>query len=246
MKKLFLLFAFLFFIAIILIYQKNTQDVRSRAQEISFCDDKCKGFDRCDFNSTADNGDPNYNDSCCGDIQRTGDPGACPWPQRGYCTDDQCNAIPEGTNRQRCGGPRHSWCELCRSNNCPGYGTATPTPAAATPTLTPVPTQKALPTNKPSVTATPTPTATSVPQQEPTTIIPFLPTVEPFPTAEPPAAPFKLPEFSLPSFNLPKFNVAELNRNTRKSLSFFEYLFAMIRTYDKKLEDSINKIVPAF
>lgn len=133
-------------------YTQSSQDIRSRAYDAAFCADKCTGQDRC---GNGPPGDPNYNDPCCADLKRTGDPFACPWPQRGYCTDDQCASIPAGVDRQRCGGPRHSWCNLCIDNGCPGYGNAPP------------PTKPPRPTNPPRPTVTSPPRPTSTPYLPP-------------------------------------------------------------------------------
>ncbi|MBI5452188.1 hypothetical protein HY945_01885 [Candidatus Gottesmanbacteria bacterium] len=165
---------------------EDNQDIRGRAEEEdpNFCQNHCKpDAKRCDFNDTSRHeDDPIINDPCCEEIARTGDPGACPWPQRGYCTDDQCAAIPEGVNRQRCGGPRHSWCNLC-NEKCPGYGNAPQPTQPPPPTATvyvPPPTTTSIPTVFIPPTAIPLPTTN---YQLPTTIPPAYVTVVLQPTS---------------------------------------------------------------
>lgn len=184
---------------------QESQDIRGRAEDDdpNFCQNKCAGRDRCDLNNPAPNDDPNYNDPCCQEIARTGDPSACSdWVKRGYCTVDQCNAIPEGVNRQRCGGPRWHWCELCKEHNCPGYGGSSPVQPTAAPTSVPViPTKVSVPA-LPFPTETPTivePTTPILPTQiiqipRPTvTYVPVVfPTAPPLPTLTPTSTPKKI------------------------------------------------------
>lgn len=213
--------------------------------DVSFCDDKCAGSNRCDLNNAAPNGDPNYNDSCCINLQKTGDPGACAWPQRGYCTVDQCNAIPEGVNRQRCGGPRWEWCQLCQQNNCPGYSN-TPTNV---PSPTANPTAIVHPTSVPTVipTAIPTvaPTAAVFPTQpapilQPTAIIQYFPTDEPSPSPYQPFS-FQLPSLpTFPAITLPSINQSQVNQLVAKPVNFFKLAFFTVRELDRKLENTIN------
>lgn len=232
----FLLLAIVFTIVIYKTNGTSTQDIRSSAEDAdpNFCQNQCAGRNRCDLNDTTRTDDPNLNDPCCEDIARTGDPGACPWPQRGYCTVDQCNAIPEGVNRQRCGGPRWQWCENCKAQKCPGYG-ASPSPT---------PTQAVLPTASPSVTLSlpaptevPSPTVLIEPTspQLPTQIIQLpkpgvtyipavFPTNPPAPTLMPTSAPF---QFSLPQILPPK----------EKMESFFI-------TVKTNLQNFFSKILP--
>lgn len=224
---------------------QNSYNLQSRAEEgPTFCQDQCTGKNRCDLNNSSNNpDDPNYNDPCCEEIRKTGDPFACPdWVKRGYCTIDQCATIPEGVNRQRCGGPRWHWCELCKENNCPGYGA---------PTKTPAPTPVVQPTSVPA----PQPTAiqeTQPPQQQPTTII-RVPPNEPthavinngFQNSRPESVSqqFEFSSIQFPKITFPKINInlIELNQNTRKPLDFFEYVFGRIVYYDGVLEYSINQ-----
>lgn len=248
-------------IASMMLQPAKPQTIVTKAQSTdpNFCQNSCAAFNRCDLNNPNDPApgiDPNYNDPCCQELAKTGDPMACAWPQRGYCTIDQCNAISSGTPRQRCGGPRNSWCNLCRQNNCPGYG---PSPVPfSTPTSAPTAVPTFAPTVVPTVTPiipteTPFPTSTAVvptnagtettptPTSPPNGILLF-PTTAPFPTIEPTTVPFTLPSFSLPAFNLPSVhtNIADLNQATKKPLGFLEYLFETVRSYDQKLEETIN------
>ena len=134
--------------------------------------------------------------SCCNSVASTGDPFACGWPDRGYCLDSQCASIPSDVNRQRCGGPKHVWCDECTNYNCAGYGNPT-----ATPTMQPSPTPTRIPTAVPTIAPTmprptntppllPTHTSTQYPSTSPTAP-PFFPTNPPYPT------------FSYPSPTLP-------------------------------------------
>lgn len=212
----------------------------------TFCQDQCTGRNRCDYESTsAVPGDPNYNDPCCQELAKTGSAYACAWPQRGYCTDSQCNAITG--NRERCGGPRHSWCNKCIDNNCPGYS-ASPSPTTVPPppptptSVEPIPTEYAVPTIKP----------TTTPIRPVNPFLPFptvplvIPTSESFqnynqqPIINPEQINFpniQLPQFKLPSFH---FSVGQLNQITQKPLGFFEYLFDRVTYYDRLLESTIN------
>lgn len=164
---------------------RQNQDIRSRASDVPFCLDKCNGQDRCG-NGPA--GDPAYNgglgDPCCQTLAKTGNPFACPWPLRGYCTQAQCSAIPAGVNRQRCGGPRVEWCQKCQQAGCPGYGGAPqnsqpPQPTRpGGPTATPQPRRSPTPspfTISPTpfripVSETPIPNATTAPNATPVII----------------------------------------------------------------------------
>lgn len=206
---------------------KTSVDLRSRAQQTdTFCQDTCTGKNRCDFNSINSNpGDPNYNDPCCQELAKTGDPFACSWPQRGYCTDDQCNAIPSDVNRQRCGGPRHSWCNECISHNCPGYGSS-PTPQP-TPQSTPTPI------------ATPPPPTPTQPIEVPT---PPLQPENVFPSRSPTPVPFSI-RITIPKMNI---NLIEVNQAARKPLDFLTYLFQVMVGYDQRLEKAINNKVGSF
>lgn len=144
---------------------QESQDIRGRAEEDpGFCQDKCIGQDRC---GNGPLGDPAYNHPCCEELQKTGDPFACGYPERLYCLPGQCAGIPEGVPRQRCGGSRIAWCEKCIAAGCPGYGSA------------PQPT-----------TSLPPPPTTTVYIPPPTfTPIPIPPTVIPLPTTNYPASP---------------------------------------------------------
>ena len=152
----------------------QNQDIRSSAYDVGFCYDKCIGQDRC-------GNPPGYTPSCCTALKQSGDPFACGWPDRGYCTDDQCNAIPAGVNRQRCGGPRHGWCNLCIQNGCPGYGGV-----PSQPTNPPQPTRPRNSTNTPAPAINPTATPivffpSATPYYIPVTVTPF-PSESPNPT----------------------------------------------------------------
>lgn len=199
---------------------QDNQDIRSNAADPGFCEDKCIGQDRCG-KGPAD--DPAYNggngDPCCEELKKTGDPFACAWPWRGYCTDDQCNAIPEGVNRERCGGPRHSWCNLCVEANCPGYGNSPNPTATKSPVPTKAPTKTPKPTKVPTATKVPVPTLGPSPASSPTagvfasptswqnpqiTETPFnnYPTEIPEPTFSIPSSGVLIPKFGLPRVDL--------------------------------------------
>lgn len=203
---------------------------------------------------------------CCREIASSGDPGACSWPDRGYCLDSHCASIPEGVSRERCGGPKHSWCDLCTKNHCPGYGapviTPSPTPLptrAPTPVLTkPVPTKPtASPTAVPVENTDKTCLFTPTPKQQQNTTgtsntilrappneLP-VPTVDTFPGSESDSntGPLDMPSLSLPRISLPKIqiNLPKINTAVKKPMDFFEYIFRTILTYDRKLEQGINK-----
>lgn len=226
-----------------------TTSTQAEESDPNFCQNSCSGWNRCDVNnpnSPAQGIDPNYNDSCCAELASSGDAFACPWPQRGYCTDDQCNAI--SGERQRCGGPRHSWCNLCISNNCPGYGntpvTKTPVPTTASP-----PTN--VPTNPPAGGPTIKPEETQPP--EPTSILRVPPNESPKPTidnafqiprpqSESVSKQFEFPSIQFPKIALPNMyiNLVKTNQAVRKPLGFFEYLFDRIIYYDSLFEKTIN------
>lgn len=240
-------------------HNNSVSDIRTRAlfeDNPNFCQESCEGRKRCDFNDTSPvPGDPNYNDPCCVELGSTGNAYACSWPQRGYCTDTQCGAIPDGAPRERCGGPRHSWCNECISHNCPGYGKTTPT-TAPQPTSAPQPTTSPtiIPTNLPEVTQPPVvqPTQTSI-----------QPTSAPFVQLTPAYVNFQtqqhgnetttqglnllnlMPKINFPDlkFTAPKINVDELQRGIAKPLDILESIFGKIVYYDRQLENGINEKV---
>lgn len=226
------------------ISNKNlTESITTKAQDAdpNFCQNYCSGSNRCDFSSTAPNGDPNYNDPCCQEIASTGDALACPWPQRGYCTDDQCNAITG--ERQRCGGPRHSWCNKCIDNKCPGYGSSPtqPAPTIAQPEETPI----SEPTSSIQETQPPEPTTIiKVPPNE-ITPLPVISNVFQNPRPNSVTGQFEFPSIQFPQISLPNINInlVKINQDTRKPLSFFEYIFKGIVYYDGLLEKTINEKV---
>lgn len=248
-----LIFIFLFVLFVVfniililpkMLSRNQSYEIATQAQtDLNFCQDKCIGQDRCGPNGPP--GDPNYNAPCCEKVKETGDPHACDWPQRGYCTDDQCAGIPEGVSRERCGGPRHSWCNMCRDAKCPGY----------VDNPTPTPTESLAPTTEPE--ATEPPARPTEPQTQPTTILRIppnkpRPTINAFPTAEPitSSPQFEFPSIHLPTFNLPKtqINLPKINQLVQKPLNLFEYLFKRIVYYDRFIENIINeqikRIVP--
>lgn len=187
---------------VLFLHQKQSQDLRSRALEPldkdpdpNFCQNYCTGKDRCNLN------DPSQSPDCCKELQRSGDPFACSWPDRGYCTISQCSTIPDGVNRQRCGGPRDSWCNKCKDpdNNCPGYINTSPsaTPQVSpTPSITPTGSIAVSPSPSPAQTITPsvtpllspTVTVTGVPaliSLTPSPTVTLTPTPTPYPTNPP-------------------------------------------------------------
>ncbi len=211
-------------------YRNRPQDIRIKAQEDpDFCKNTCIGQDRCGLNGPP--GDPNYNDPCCEEIAKTGDPGACPWPQRGYCTDAQCGAIPEGVSRQRCGGPRNSWCNMCRDAKCLGYVDESTKPPVPTPTTPPIPTDKSTPT---PISIVPTKKPVQPKQSKPSPRI-----IDVFESPTPTPLPYKI-NFRLPSI---KINLASLNSKVKKPLGLFTYVFKTITSFDKRLEEWINSKV---
>lgn len=234
--------------SLVLLNNQNRQSILTKAQEEdpNFCQNTCIGQDRCGPNGPP--GDPNYNAPCCDEVARTGDPLACPWPQRGYCTDAQCGAIPEGVSRQRCGGPRHSWCNKCVDAKCPGYGGASnPQPTArSSPTTAPQPTTAVEPTSPPEPTIAPPPgiiLPTNPPPQPPpanTFNLQRHPVVAPTEIPQSITIPqFTLPQFSLPSFQI-HLNGQRINEEAAKPLGFFESVFETVIQYDQLLEHAIN------
>lgn len=242
---LFILFLLTPFFFAYFLLRQPPQPIKSRAQEsVDFCKDKCIGFDRCSQSSSSVPGDPNYNDPCCEEIKKTGDPGACPWPQRGYCTDAQCASIPPDVNRQRCGGPRNVWCNLCRDNKCPGYGgssppsqpTPPPKPTSPPPTNTPIPPPTGRPTYTPTIKPLPTAGQIFKPIEFPTPQ-----TRETIPTTSYYSQPFSLPKLKLPEFKIDsRLRGSDIYRQSAKVPGSFEYLFRRITYYDKLLENTIN------
>lgn len=224
-SPLFLLFAI---ILVGLIYNFNSdpfQDIRGRAEEDpNFCQNHCRPNSKsCDFSDTTRTDDPNLNDPCCEEIKKTGDPGACPWPQRGYCTDDQCAAIPEGVSKERCGGPRHSWCGECQSHNCPGYGsnpvqpTKAPVSTVASPTQVIPPTSAPIPTDVTIPTEVP-PTNPPLPTQIPEESVKPRPQITYVPIIVPPYTPSTLTPTPTPF----KFNLPNILPPKEKVQSFWE------------------------
>jgi len=190
---------------------------------------------------------------CCLEIAKTGDPFACGWPDRGFCLDSQCASIPEGVVRQRCGGPKHSWCNMCRDNKCPGYGVDNISPTKA-PTV--APTSISIPTTPPtSIPIESGQAPTNPPTGGPTK--PYNRTGENLDTQVErsnqnnlsPLSLFQLPQINL--LDLPKINIniVDLNKASRKPLGLLEFLFKKITVYDKKLELTINeafrKLIPS-
>ncbi len=216
-----------------LIYNLNRepfQDIRSAAEEEdpNFCQNHCKpDAKRCDFNDTSRHEDDSIiNDPCCEEIAKTGDPGACPWPQRGYCTDGQCAAIPEGVSRERCGGPRHSWCNLC-NEKCSGSSKVVPTqqpkvfipPPTSAPISTPTPIPSDVPpTNQPSPMVQPTQIIEPPRSKPQITYIPII--IPPYtpPTLTPTPTPIK---FNLPNILPPKEKVQSFLEGIRLNLLDF-------------------------
>ncbi len=220
----------------------SSQDIRTRAEEsIDFCQDKCIGQDRCGPNGPP--GDVNYNDPCCEELAKTGDPGACPWPQRGYCTDAQCATVPEGVSRERCGAPRNVWCNQCRDNKCLGY-VDTPVQPTAPPTV--------FPTKKPTIVPSAVPPQPTKKIIQPTTVLRVIPTngirptINAFPTTTQQNTSFSSFEFPLiqfPKFILPKIqiNLIEINQLAKKPMNIVEYIFRRVLYYDRKLENIVNE-----
>lgn len=224
---------FFLLLAIILvgvIYNFNRdsfQDIRGRAEEgPGFCQDKCIGQDRC---GKGPEGDTAYNDPCCDELAKTGDPFACGYPQRLYCLPDQCAGIPEDVPRQRCGGSRQNWCNLCKDNNCPGYGGApvVPTSPPVTPSQPSQPTSVPVPTSMPILptevisTSPPPPTQVLEEPIKPRPQITYIPIIVPPytpPTLTPTPTPFK---FNLPNILPPKEKVQSFFEGIRLNLLDF-------------------------
>lgn len=211
-----------------IIYQFNSsqvQDIRSKAEDdnAKFCQDHCKPEGKsCDLTSPS-------TEECCEEIRKTGDPLACPWPERGYCSIDQCAAIPEGVNRQRCAGPRHSWCGECQTHNCPGYGINPTQPPVPPTAVIEVPTKSPPPT-LPIPTVIPNPANPIIPTQStqptnPRPQITYAPIV--YPTHPPPALPTIVPTtkpfaISLPNFSPVREKVDVFMQKTK--FSIFDFL----------------------
>lgn len=223
---LFLLIAILIVGFIYLFNRSQVQDIRSKAlfeDNPNFCQESCIGKDRCSQSSSSNPGDSNYNDPCCEEIKKTGDPGACPWPQRGYCTDDQCSAIPGGVSRERCGGPRHSWCNECISHNCPGYTNNPPIPPPV-PTSIPIvpsevpPTSVPIPTEVPTFIIVPTTQVIQITRPAVTYNPVVYPTNPPPPILTPTSKPFNV---SLPNLLPAKEKVEVFIQKTKFSILDF-------------------------
>lgn len=197
----------------------SSQDIRGRAQEdpnspgsAAWCADHCNpspATNPCNQSESYKFAD------CCNEIAKTGDPLACGWPDRGYCLDSQCASIPSDVNRQRCGGPKHVWCDSCTSNGCPGYGSA-PQPTQPPPPPTayiPPPTSVPIPTVfiPPTETLLPTVVVTvAVPTSPPSYVtVVIQPTIMVLPTSPPPTlTPAPTPrKISLPQILPPKEKV---------------------------------------
>lgn len=114
---------------------------------------------------------------CCYEIEATGDPSACNWPERGYCHANQCASI---TNDDCGGGPCRCGSAIathCRQDGCITDASQIPYiplaqrisgQSAPAPTNTPVPPP---PTNTPAPqqpTNTPPPNNPTAPPQQPT------------------------------------------------------------------------------
>lgn len=216
---------FIFIIIIVFIINlQNSYNLQSKAEgdpnppgSPAWCTDHCNPSPE----TNPCNQNPTYKfPDCCNELANNGDPFACDWPDRGYCLDSQCASIPGGVVRQRCGGPKHSWCGECTTNNCPGYGSTTQ------------------PTSRPISTTVPTVTKETQPPQ-PTTIIRVPPNESPrpaitnsFQNSKPTSVTERFPNITI--------NLVKINQNTRKPLDFFEYLFKRIIYYDNLLENTIN------
>lgn len=222
-------------LSLTLFTSQTRQDIRTRAQLDPVCTNNCQpNGGSCNFTSPGD--------SCCQEVEKTGDPLACPWPQRGYCSDAECSTIPEGVSRQRCGGPRHSWCNVCRDAKCPGYDSS--------PTLQP--SQSINPTEAPQPTVFEQPTTTPEipPTSPPVNVTPTNPPQQPQPQVVSPTKipqSITVPQFTLPQFTFPSFQIhlngQQINEEAAKPLGFFEFLFERIVYYDTLLEQSVNNRV---
>lgn len=224
--------------------RSQAQDTRTKAEnpDPNFCQDKCVGQDRCG------NGPPGdiYNAPCCDEIKRTGDPFACGWPDRGYCRDDQCASIPEGVDRQRCGGPRHSWCNLCIENNCTGYGSTplptkippthvppSPTIYIPPPTITPNPTI-IIPTTIRTVTPTTIPTQWILPSIVSSPTVYFPPTDVPANYSTPYISPAVSPPTLTPAPTPRKIALPQILPPKEKVQSFWESLKVQVISFFEK------------
>lgn len=125
---------------------------------------------------------------CCYLVEETGDPKKCAWPERGYCLERHCDAIPSGVDRMNCGGSIGTWCR----NDCnitkdqiPYIPLSQRVGGAVAPTNTPTPTSlipTPTPTTPAGVTNTPTPTIPAGATVTPT-IVSGQPTLTPTPGA---------------------------------------------------------------
>lgn len=245
------------------IYKSAAEDIPPGSP--AWCADHCKPdpqYNPC--NQTESYG---YAD-CCIQLAQTGDPFACSWPDRGYCLDSQCASIPAEVNKQRCGGPKHSWCNLCTENHCPGYGVPVNTP---NPTASPVPINTPKPISNPNLSDNPTPTIYQQPTVINTPSISSLPTLlltgnqkssTNIPTIkwQPNLIEVQVPSkgLSIPdSIKFMKFTnrlvfipIKEtiekisqvIDKKGQKSLDLFEYIFNQITKYDQILEQRTNEV----
>lgn len=235
---LFLLLILLFSLSLIVIKQKNSYDIRSRASvedDVKYC-----------VNAP----------ECCARIDVTHDAHECDWPIRGYCRN--CGSI-DGKN-ERCGwywifhnandneyklgtnSPDGYGCMIGDEGNMrPKYnadGTINKLQPTAIPTT--IPTQK--PTSIPPTTVIPQPTKKIIQPTQSKPQVPF-PTavVQPkvvniFESPTPTPIPFKI-NFGIPAIQIDLINI---NKNVKKPLEFFQFIFKTIRKYDLLLETTIN------
>lgn len=198
--------------------------------------------------------------SCCNILASTGNPGACCFDARRRCTPQQCNSIPEGVPKQRCG-------QLWELGYCSPIFNPTNPPQPTSPPPTQPPLATRTPTPRPTRTPTPRPTSpfpTNTPPLYPTNT-PTAPTptstfISPSPTSGQFIIPTSPQQITQPPSEIPIIDpIAVMNNlvvqpiaqsankiteiiNTQapKALDFFEFIFERVTYYDFLLEQNIN------
>lgn len=175
-KTVFVVFILFLLAVIILLSSIITQKNRPLSQNV-------RAFYYGDTPMTCENNctpnpclDSTPSDPCCQQIQQTGNPDACPWPERGFCKESECASIPPDVDRKKCGFSRKGWCQKCTATCCVNPdGSINHIPEYPPPdfshgcpdTLTPATGHQASPTpnpsNPPNATNTPPPNLTSTP-----------------------------------------------------------------------------------
>jgi len=196
---------------------------------------------------------------CCYEVERTGIPTKCPWPEDEYCHPQQCakikpelrNSCYDGRNHKcYCGNALNHWC--IQTDGLPSvpyipletrFGMQPPAPTD-TPSAAPSPTSVTQPTPTPQPTATPQPTRPLYPTTAitPTSYqIPTSAVVKPtirnniYPTSLPPPTigPITTSNQSSPSIiNLPNFQLIANNTKAQLQIAAIKTAFASQRVLD--------------